>query len=324
MRAPTTCLALSPTSFQMPLQEPPQGYAGSLGTRLKPLPRNVEGVADDPALHNPLQRMHRSADVHMPLHASPHPLLAHAAAPACSFLTSSSCSCLLSPPPVHLSSSRHCCLLHQATHCLCSLVPLTASSFASLPTSLDHCLKPARIWPCLTYLWLGRLGPVLAMQQALHLLPVQRAAWCLWLPAPHGLPPGHGSTTTTTLRSCRLGPGWMGVIMEYEGVLVEDTSELHSQAWEQLGREEQKARPLHHALKRSEGMKAEQASTPRQHRLSLGECTNLTALVAAKGACKLNCSVESAFSSLSPWLGLRERKTKPLRKGLHACCLLPA
>eukprot|EP00891_Asterochloris_glomerata_P007008 jgi/Astpho2/7008/Aster-01862 len=69
------------------------------------------------------------------------------------------------------------------------------------------------------------------------------------------------------LHFCRLGPGWMGVIMEYEGVLVEDTSELHSQAWEQLGREEQKARPLHHALKRAEGMKAEQASTPQQHRL---------------------------------------------------------
>ena len=69
------------------------------------------------------------------------------------------------------------------------------------------------------------------------------------------------------LHFCRLGPGWMGVIMEYEGVLVEDSSELHSQALEQLGREEQKARPLHHALKRAEGMKAEQASTPQQHRL---------------------------------------------------------
>ena len=73
----------------------------------------------------------------------------------------------------------------------------------------------------------------------------------------------------------------MGVIMEYEGVLVEDTSELHSQAWEQLGREEQKARPLHHALKRSEGMKAEQASTPQQHRLCfIVQRTCLTALVA--------------------------------------------
>ncbi len=56
----------------------------------------------------------------------------------------------------------------------------------------------------------------------------------------------------------RLGTGWFGVIMEYEGVLVEDTSDLHSKAWEMLGEEEAKPRPLHWALKRAEGMKSEQ------------------------------------------------------------------
>ena len=59
----------------------------------------------------------------------------------------------------------------------------------------------------------------------------------------------------------RLGPGWMGVILEYEGVIVDDTSELHSKAWEALGQEEGKPRPLHWALKRAEGMKSEQVGT---------------------------------------------------------------
>lgn len=56
----------------------------------------------------------------------------------------------------------------------------------------------------------------------------------------------------------RLGPGWFGVILEYEGVLVEDTSELHSKAWQMLGDEEGKPRPFNWALKRAEGMKSEQ------------------------------------------------------------------
>ena len=56
----------------------------------------------------------------------------------------------------------------------------------------------------------------------------------------------------------RLGPGWFGVILEYEGVLVEDTSDLHSKAWQMLGDEEGKPRPFNWALKRAEGMKSEQ------------------------------------------------------------------
>ena len=61
----------------------------------------------------------------------------------------------------------------------------------------------------------------------------------------------------------RLGPGWMGVILEYEGVIVDDTSDLHSKAWEALGQEEGKPRPLHWALKRAEGMKSEQVGNCR-------------------------------------------------------------
>ena len=56
----------------------------------------------------------------------------------------------------------------------------------------------------------------------------------------------------------RLGPGWFGVILEYEGVLVDDTSDLHSKAWQMLGEEEGKPRPFNWALKRAEGMKSEQ------------------------------------------------------------------
>ena len=63
----------------------------------------------------------------------------------------------------------------------------------------------------------------------------------------------------------RLGPGWFGVILEYEGVLVEDTSDLHSKAWEMLGEEEGKPRPFQWALKRAEGMKSEQVISRLTH-----------------------------------------------------------
>ena len=58
----------------------------------------------------------------------------------------------------------------------------------------------------------------------------------------------------------RLGTGWFDVILEYEGVLVEDTSDLHSKAWEVLANEEGQSRPLHWALKRAEGMKSDQVA----------------------------------------------------------------
>lgn len=50
--------------------------------------------------------------------------------------------------------------------------------------------------------------------------------------------------------------------MEYEGVVVEDNAELHSQAWAQVAEEEGKPRPLHYALQRAQGMKDEQVRVP--------------------------------------------------------------
>ncbi len=49
--------------------------------------------------------------------------------------------------------------------------------------------------------------------------------------------------------------------MEFDGVVVEDTSDLHTKAWLQLADEEGKSRPLQFALKRAEGMKNEQVRT---------------------------------------------------------------
>ena len=117
----------------------------------------------------------------------------------------------------------------------------------------------------------------------------------------------------------------MGVIMEYEGVLVEDTSELHSQAWEQLGREEQKARPLHHALKRSEGMKAEQASTPTAAQAVLHWGVRMSDSLGGCHRClqaQMLCWCYGVQSVILAWA--EGAKSKPLRKELHACCLLPA
>lgn len=48
------------------------------------------------------------------------------------------------------------------------------------------------------------------------------------------------------------------VVVEFDGVVVEDTSDLHTKAWLQLADEEVKSRPLQFALKRAEGMKNEQ------------------------------------------------------------------
>jgi len=59
-------------------------------------------------------------------------------------------------------------------------------------------------------------------------------------------------------RHNRLGTGWMGVIMEYEGVVVDDCGDLHTKAWLQLADEQDFDRPQHWMLKRAEGMKNEQ------------------------------------------------------------------
>ncbi|KAJ0967168.1 hypothetical protein J5N97_024085 [Dioscorea zingiberensis] len=60
-------------------------------------------------------------------------------------------------------------------------------------------------------------------------------------------------------RQERMGCGWLGVIFEWEGVIVEDDPGLESKAWLQLSQEEGKSPPPTFVLKRIEGMKNEQA-----------------------------------------------------------------
>lgn len=59
-------------------------------------------------------------------------------------------------------------------------------------------------------------------------------------------------------RQNRLGTGWMGVILEYEGVAVDDCADLHTRSWQQLAVDEGRAAVPHWALRRAEGMKNEQ------------------------------------------------------------------
>ncbi|KAG8057796.1 hypothetical protein GUJ93_ZPchr0002g23765 [Zizania palustris] len=61
------------------------------------------------------------------------------------------------------------------------------------------------------------------------------------------------------LRLERMGCGWLGVIFEWEGVIVEDDAEVERQAWFTLAQEEGKSPPPAFVLKRIEGMKSEQA-----------------------------------------------------------------
>ncbi|PWZ38237.1 5-amino-6-(5-phospho-D-ribitylamino)uracil phosphatase, chloroplastic [Zea mays] len=61
------------------------------------------------------------------------------------------------------------------------------------------------------------------------------------------------------LRLERMGCGWLGVIFEWEGVIVEDDAELERQAWLTLAQEEGKSPPPAFVLRRVEGMKNEQA-----------------------------------------------------------------
>ncbi|KAL6593045.1 hypothetical protein ACP70R_049131 [Stipagrostis hirtigluma subsp. patula] len=61
------------------------------------------------------------------------------------------------------------------------------------------------------------------------------------------------------LRLERMGCGWVGVIFEWEGVIVEDDAQLERQAWLTLAEEEGKSPPPAFVLRRIEGMKNEQA-----------------------------------------------------------------
>ncbi|CAM6087492.1 unnamed protein product [Calypogeia fissa] len=61
------------------------------------------------------------------------------------------------------------------------------------------------------------------------------------------------------LRQHRMGCGWLGVILEWEGVIVEDDAELERNSWTALAEEEGRRPPPFFVLKRAEGMKNEQA-----------------------------------------------------------------
>lgn len=59
-------------------------------------------------------------------------------------------------------------------------------------------------------------------------------------------------------RSERMGTGWFGVVMEYDGVVVEDTSHLQRKAWLKVAEEEGRPVPPLFILQRAEGMKNDQ------------------------------------------------------------------
>ncbi|KAK8945277.1 hypothetical protein KSP40_PGU008549 [Platanthera guangdongensis] len=61
------------------------------------------------------------------------------------------------------------------------------------------------------------------------------------------------------LRLERMGCGWLCVIFEWEGVIVEEDPELEKQAWLILAEEVGKSPPPAFVLRRTEGMKGEQA-----------------------------------------------------------------
>ncbi|KAG0572762.1 hypothetical protein KC19_VG122800 [Ceratodon purpureus] len=67
------------------------------------------------------------------------------------------------------------------------------------------------------------------------------------------------SLNNPLLRQHRLGCGWFAVVMEWEGVIVEDDSFLERKAWTVLAEEESKRPPPAYMLGRAEGMKNEQA-----------------------------------------------------------------
>jgi hypothetical protein len=69
-----------------------------------------------------------------------------------------------------------------------------------------------------------------------------------------------------------LGTGWFGVIVEYEGVLVESAHEDHVLAWREVCRARGANPPPHFMLERSEGMKSEQVRTPRRACGRISEC----------------------------------------------------
>ena len=83
----------------------------------------------------------------------------------------------------------------------------------------------------------------------------------------------------------------MQVVVEFEGVVVEDTSDVHSKAWVQLADDEGKSRPLQFALKRAEGMKNDQVHIQSYSPVTLfSSAYNQLALLCS-------CDMSACFSS---------------------------
>eukprot|EP00243_Klebsormidium_subtile_P003324 TRINITY_DN16687_c0_g1_i1.p1 TRINITY_DN16687_c0_g1~~TRINITY_DN16687_c0_g1_i1.p1 ORF type:complete len:396 (-),score=70.64 TRINITY_DN16687_c0_g1_i1:674-1861(-) len=60
------------------------------------------------------------------------------------------------------------------------------------------------------------------------------------------------------LRLERFGVGWFGIILDWEGVLVDEDPKIERQVWEALAEEEGRSLPPAWLLRRAEGMKTEQ------------------------------------------------------------------
>eukprot|EP00249_Psilotum_nudum_P013426 c24326_g1_i1 orf=437-1699(-) len=61
------------------------------------------------------------------------------------------------------------------------------------------------------------------------------------------------------LRLERMGCGWLGILIEWDGVILDDDGDIERKAWTALAEEEGKRLPPTFVLKRAEGMKNEQA-----------------------------------------------------------------
>ncbi|KAG1672512.1 hypothetical protein FOA52_002821 [Chlamydomonas sp. UWO 241] len=53
----------------------------------------------------------------------------------------------------------------------------------------------------------------------------------------------------------RLGTGWFGVLVEHDGVLFQDSTEAHTEAWLQVAKELGYQRPLGHLFRRVKGLR---------------------------------------------------------------------
>ena len=149
---------------------------------------------------------------------------------------------------------------------------LGALSSATLRSSFAACLEVPRLGASSGRLWRVEHAPSVRSQSGLEEAPgpIEQDRRSLEVTyfsdtSPAVPPPSRRdraddpSLNNPLLRQHRLGCGWFAVVMEWEGVIVEDDSELERKAWTALAEEESKRPPPAYMLKRAEGMKNEQA-----------------------------------------------------------------